>query len=194
MSFAGTAARGSAISTPIAGMTTYLEDTKDLQIYDGTSYASPFGLTLIRKDSFTTTTTLDVDNVFSSEFDEYQVILSVTSSTAVDALYQNRVSGTTANANYDLIIINSQGSLSTTRTTAASAGQIGRLDGNGGFIEFKISNPFLAARTFITTQSVDSATFIRVNGIAHQLANSYTGFRLTLNNSTGNIRVYGFRK
>jgi hypothetical protein len=40
MSFAGTAARGSAIGTAVEGMTTYLEDTNYLSVYDGASWAS----------------------------------------------------------------------------------------------------------------------------------------------------------
>jgi hypothetical protein len=39
MSFAGTAARGSAIGTATEGMTTYLEDSDSLEIYNGTSFA-----------------------------------------------------------------------------------------------------------------------------------------------------------
>jgi hypothetical protein len=35
MSFAGTAARGSAIPSPVEGMTTFLEDSNALAIYDG---------------------------------------------------------------------------------------------------------------------------------------------------------------
>jgi hypothetical protein len=39
MSFAGTAARGSAIPSPANGMVTYLEDSDSLQIYDGSTFA-----------------------------------------------------------------------------------------------------------------------------------------------------------
>jgi hypothetical protein len=38
MSFAGTAARGSAIATPVEGMTTYLNDSNVLSVYDGSVY------------------------------------------------------------------------------------------------------------------------------------------------------------
>jgi hypothetical protein len=37
-SFAGTAARGSAISTPVQGMVTYLNDIDSLSIYNGTQF------------------------------------------------------------------------------------------------------------------------------------------------------------
>jgi hypothetical protein len=38
MTFAGTAARGSAIPTPTEGMLTYLADTDSFQFFNGTSF------------------------------------------------------------------------------------------------------------------------------------------------------------
>jgi hypothetical protein len=38
MTFAGTAARGSAIPTPTEGMLTYLEDSNTFQFYNGTNF------------------------------------------------------------------------------------------------------------------------------------------------------------
>jgi hypothetical protein len=43
MTFGGTAARGSAIPTPVEGMVTYLEDSNSLQLYDGASWTSAGG-------------------------------------------------------------------------------------------------------------------------------------------------------
>ena len=40
MTFAGTAARGSAIATPTEGMLTYLADTNTFEFYNGTSFVS----------------------------------------------------------------------------------------------------------------------------------------------------------
>jgi hypothetical protein len=40
MSFAGTAARGSAIATPVEGMLTYLEDSNTYESYNGTAYVT----------------------------------------------------------------------------------------------------------------------------------------------------------
>jgi hypothetical protein len=45
MSFAGTAARGSAIATPVEGMATYLEDSNLVSIYDGTDWKNSLGAT-----------------------------------------------------------------------------------------------------------------------------------------------------
>jgi hypothetical protein len=43
MSFAGTAARGSAIATPVEGMVTFLEDSDILSIYDGSAWKTSLG-------------------------------------------------------------------------------------------------------------------------------------------------------
>jgi hypothetical protein len=40
MTFAGTAARGSAIPTPTEGMLTYLADTDTFQYYNGTTFVA----------------------------------------------------------------------------------------------------------------------------------------------------------
>jgi len=40
MTFAGTAARGSAIATPTEGMLTYLADTDTFGFYNGTSFVA----------------------------------------------------------------------------------------------------------------------------------------------------------
>jgi hypothetical protein len=44
MSFAGTAARGSAIPTPVEGMVAYLEDSNSLQLYDGSGWTAAGGV------------------------------------------------------------------------------------------------------------------------------------------------------
>jgi hypothetical protein len=45
MSFAGTAARGSAIATPVEGMAAYLEDSNLVSIYDGSAWKNSLGVT-----------------------------------------------------------------------------------------------------------------------------------------------------
>ena len=40
MTFAGTAARGSAIATPTEGMLTYLADTDTFEFYNGSNFVS----------------------------------------------------------------------------------------------------------------------------------------------------------
>jgi hypothetical protein len=57
MSFAGTAARGSAIATPVEGMTTFLEDSNILSIYDGSNWKTSLATTGSVLQVVTATTT-----------------------------------------------------------------------------------------------------------------------------------------
>jgi hypothetical protein len=194
-SFAGTAARGSAIPSPVEGMYTHLEDTDRLEFYNGSAWLSPFGYTLITSNSYTSTTNLDVDNVFTSEFDVYEIVVTNTGSSAVDATLQLRVSGTTAATAYDLTQFQASGSTpAVTSLTSQTSAQIGRFDGSVSYAKITLAFPFLAQRTIGMTQSYDTAGFVRLNGIEHVTAASYTGFRLNMSSTTGTLRVYGLRK
>jgi hypothetical protein len=65
MSFAGTAARGSAIPTAVEGMVTYLNDQNILSLYDGAGWKNSLGVTggilqvvqTVKTNVFTTTST-----------------------------------------------------------------------------------------------------------------------------------------
>ena len=69
MSFAGTAARGSAIPSPTEGMVTYLQDSNIVSIYDGSNWKTSLGVTggilqviqTFKNDTFSTTSTSLVD-------------------------------------------------------------------------------------------------------------------------------------
>ena len=69
MSFAGTAARGSAIPTPSEGMAVYLQDSNIVSLYDGADWKNSLGVTggilqvvsTTKTDTFTTTSNTFVD-------------------------------------------------------------------------------------------------------------------------------------
>ena len=197
MSFAGTAARGSAIPSPVTGMTTYLEDTKDLTIYDGSSYSSPFGLTLLSNQSFTTTTAVIFNNFLSSTYDAYQIVLGVTSTSAfTDARINLRDGTTDISANYEDQTIEVSGTtVNANRNLSAAQGRLGLFSANGGMLTTTFNNPALAARTYGVTISYMDGTVLRTTGFAHNVATAYDGFRITFtNNATGSLKLYGLRK
>jgi hypothetical protein len=171
-------------------------------VWNGSAWDSPAGqpfiapgMTLIASNTFTGATTLDVDNVFSSEFDVYEIVISSVNSAAVDVAMQLRVSGTTATTNYAYTQLQAQGTSAQVSNLASQTSfPIGRIDGNVSLIKITLSNPFVVDDTIGFAQSFDSAGFTRINGIRHLTVASYTGFRLTMNNSTGTLRVYGLRK
>lgn len=196
MSFAGTAARGSAIPAPVNGMTTYLEDTKDLRIYDGSAWLSPFGSTLITNQSFTSTTSLVVNDVFSSTYDAYQIVLTVTNAGAAgDPALQLRIGGTPATSNYNWVRSQAFGSTpSVTTTSSTSSATIGRIETTGGLLNILINNPGNAVGTFGHTTSFDGTLVLQNFGFWHSTATAYTGFNISLSTATGNVKVYGLRK
>jgi hypothetical protein len=196
MSFANTAARGSAIPSPTEGMYTHLEDTDRLQFWNGSAWASPLGMTLITDEPFTSTTSLVVEDVFSSDYDAYQIILTVTSALAAgDPALQLRVSGTPASTNYNWVRTQAFGtSTSVTTTSATSSATIGRIETTGGLINLLINNPGNAVSTFAHSTSFDATLVLQHFGMLHSTATAYTGFNISLTTATGNVKVYGLRK
>jgi hypothetical protein len=95
--FSNSTARGSAISSPIEGMVTYLEDTDALEVYKGASWeevgaASDFGK--ITTQTFTDVSSVSLNDVFSSTYDYYEVNFSMVGSTTAQPLITRlRVSG-----------------------------------------------------------------------------------------------------
>jgi hypothetical protein len=65
MSFAGTAARGSAIGTAVEGMVTYLEDSDILSIYDGSAWKTSLAPTgsILQVVTATTTTSTSTTSI-----------------------------------------------------------------------------------------------------------------------------------
>jgi hypothetical protein len=69
MTFAGTAARGSAIPTPSEGMAAYLSDSNIVSLYDGAAWKNSLGVTggilqvvqTVKTDTFTSSSTTMVD-------------------------------------------------------------------------------------------------------------------------------------
>lgn len=70
MTFAGSAARGSAIASPSEGMVSYLEDTDSVEVYDSTNWIAVGGsqtgnviqvVSTTKTDTFTTSSTSFVD-------------------------------------------------------------------------------------------------------------------------------------
>jgi hypothetical protein len=84
MSFAGTAARGSAIATPIEGMLTFLEDTDKYEYYTGSSWSPltiPSGLSLLGTTSFSGASSVNLTNVLTNTYSRYRIMINAVSAT-----------------------------------------------------------------------------------------------------------------
>jgi hypothetical protein len=196
MVFSNSAARTAAITSPLEGMLTWLEDVNRYENWNGTAWVSPFGTTFLTSTSFTSATSVVVDNVFTSAYDVYKIIVSYSSGTSSEVSFNLRVGGVndTVNNNDQLMVAES-GSVAASRNAVSSAtARIGKVESSGGVIDFTLSNPALASRTFGLSQSFDSSLSLRIFGTQHLATSAFDGFRIQMSSSTGNLRVYGMRK
>jgi hypothetical protein len=195
--FSNAAARTAAITSPVEGQMTYLEDVDRYDHWNGSAWVSPFGMTLLNTTSFSSTSNVTLNNVFTSTYDTYKIILNVTGSTPVDSAFQLRVGGVNATTNYFTVDAqinqNISSNVQAVNQSSVGSAKFGRMDGPSASV-FDIINPAVAVQTIALGQSFDSGQFLRTMGFRHGTATAYDGFSLTLNSTTGTIRVYGMRK
>jgi len=201
MTFAGTAARGSAIPTPVEGMYAHLQDTDSLEFYNGSAWVSPFGTTLVSTSTFTTVSTVSFNNVFTSQYRNYKIVFRANQSIpGASIAFKLRVGGVDSSNIYSYAYGLLAGSFTQQgRNSAGTAGEmIVSSDGAFGikFGEITVFAPQLAVSTTLTTlggTSVGIMTFAAGDTSATTQFDGFT-FYVTSGSFTGNIEVYGLRK
>jgi hypothetical protein len=207
--FAGTAERGSAIGTAVEGMYTHINDTDSLEYYDGSAWVAagqPFilpGLTFIKKETVSSgVATVAITNVFSSEYDDYKILINITPSVGADFSIRLRdASGAITGANYHYHVLRSN---SFTGAAFADLG-FGRAVTSAPFDVGVAANMFYSCDMLRPNLSVP--TLWNGNGtstVANNLQSSgtynanvsATGFEVNISTGTftGSVSVYGYRK
>lgn len=229
MNFAGTASRGSAIGTATEGMVSYLADTNVVQAYDGSAwnslaYASsvqrvglvPIVPTSINQSggsasydsttgliTFTGTTALRANGVFTSTYNYHRVVLRIrnvgsTGNYSVQAKFS--ASTVDSSVNYDNAAVAFLASTGGSQNLGGLNGTqfyAGRVYDSG--VEtvsvIDIASAALAENTtwsgsFIGSYPSDLQQ--TVTGGRHRVATAYDGFYWASNNCTGTMKVYGY--
>ena len=213
MVFGGSAARSSAIGTANfeEGMLTYLTDVDKLQVYTGAAFADVYpaaastqGLTLINTTSFSGVASQSINNVFTSTYDNYKILINITSvSTQMDFQMRLRVSGTDdSSANYSRggvynYINGTPTALASVGDTKWAVGFINSGTGSKNNFSFDMYRPNFAGVTTATALGVwnNNVTFAGFfSGFMHEVSTSYDGFTLLCNTGTitGIVSVYGY--
>jgi len=160
------------------------------------------GLNLIDEVQFTNSNAINVNNVFSSTYNNYRIILVSKIGTLSSTSLRFRVSGTDESANYQGIRMYAEsGSVGTdnnvvgtdeiflgTSATAADAQSIQVYD---------IASPFLAKQTNLSgIHGLTGTYLINVNYGVQTDSTSFTGFSIINGTSglTGTVSVYGYAK
>ena len=213
MVFGGTAARSSAIGTANfeEGMLTYLTDVDKLQVYTGASFVDVYpaaatnqGLTLINTTSFSGVVTQSINDVFSTTYTNYRILLRLTSAGATgNCNMRFRVSGADNTTN------NYYSGFAYDRFTNATGNGAGNpltafvlpaMTNTGQIFSFSMDvlQPFTTNTTLIsyTGTGQDATSGYSMNGAGyHEVSSSFTGFTL-INNAgnlgTGSVSVYGY--
>jgi hypothetical protein len=209
--FSGTATRDAAFGgagekTLAEGQFAFLEDSNSTQFYDGAAWkavSSGQGLTVVQAETaFTSAATITVDNIFTSSYTNYKIMMTYTSSTGANQTMQLRVGGVTATASdYHSQNLQANGtSLTGARATGASF-VIGAA--NGAFnssTSIELLSPFVATGTNISAATIYSAgaystpIWVDHRG-SHSVATAYDGFILTMAGTcTGSYTIYGYGK
>jgi hypothetical protein len=153
--------------------------------------------------TFSGCSSVSLNDVFSTNYDTYSIISTLTGSTTNAYLQLRlRVSGTDASGSdyvWGFMATNSGGTSFTLASGAsATTGNITRPSTTDSTVSLNIANPFLAKKTIWsgTTSYNDGATVapaVAVGG-AHSLTTSYTGFSLIAASGTitGTVLILGY--
>lgn len=209
MSFAGTAARSSAISAPEEGMLSYLQDSDVYQGYDGSAWvnlgtlsgASDAGLIHINTTSFSAVASQSLDNVFSATYDNYFIQLNATAATNMTLSMKLRASSSDYSSGYRFNAMRiDTTTLSASRSTDVASISITPGSGIGTVLNgysFYLYNPNVSSATqfFIVSSTNTDGQQYQVNGL-HTGTNVSDGLSIITSTSTitGSISVYGYRK
>ena len=174
----------------------------DLDVEWGTPSS---GLTLINTTSFSGVTSQSFNNVFTTDYDYYKVILLGNTSSNSDISLRMRVGGVDASsAVYNRQQLDATGStVVASRTNSQTSFQFGAMGANVGDYDslttLEISRPFNATPTTFLSQVNEnrSATGVLVRSFAglHAASTSYDGFTIIASfNMTATISIFGYNK
>jgi hypothetical protein len=205
MSFADSTARATSIGTANfeEGMLSYLQDTNQLEVYDGAAWSqigqTP-GLVKLNTTSFSGVSSVSLAVAsFSASYRSYKLIINQTASTSnVELYYRMRVSGadnSTSNyygSGFQSIFNGSSGVDFTDNAT--SAGTLGEVSVDGALFEIHLMNPFETQKSqFFTLNNTANGGKTIFAGGFFNLTTSFDAisFYPTSGTITGRYQLFG---
>ena len=158
------------------------------------------------KTTFTAASNVGASDVFTSDFDDYLLIIRATTSSTGSGGFQLTLAGTPASSLYSRQILTTNDTTVTAVRETAQANFLGvPQTTNGAFVGYNmlyISKPALAVPTVFNMMSITSAgnfTTIRSFSIVgmHETATAYDGWAINMaggQTTTGDYILYGLNK
>ena len=167
--------------------------------------ASTQGLVLIDEESFSAVSSVSLNNVFTSTYENYRILISLTA-TSTDLAFRMRLraAGSDSATNYFWggYAVPTTGSSVNYQTGSATQIDLGDVDSSnaeyGGW-SIDVLRPQKANRTIFNLQGTNTSGAGLFYGLylsaVHNQATAYDGFTLLASsgNFTGNVRVYGYK-
>jgi hypothetical protein len=209
MVFADSTARATNIGTANfeEGMVSYLENTDQLEVYNGTAWASiapasTQGLTLLQSVTFSGVSSVSLPaNTFTATYDNYRIILNCSATAQSFIQIRLRAAGSdNTTTNYFSGMNNT--ALVGGAITADPGGAVGTIMTRMGFcntadsidIFYDIYNPFATKKTGITGMQSRSDAILTSIGGFFQTTTSFDSLTFSGGTLTGSVSVYGYNK
>jgi len=205
ITFSNSTARGSAIASPVEGMLTYLEDTQTYESWDGAAWVAfggSAGLTKISSTSFTAVSIVTIDNVFTSEFENYRILFYATAAGAPGFTFIKFRSGGVTNTSSNYI----DARLRMNSTGVLSAGEIIKTATQSNVVVDNTAGSRIATIDLfgpqLAKETLGAGSFIGIGGSfmgwtypGFNTSDQFDGFSINQETSTftGKIDVYGYR-
>jgi hypothetical protein len=199
--FTSAAARSAAIPSPVEGQLTYLEDSDVYGSWNGTSWVSPFGLTLVKTQTIGSgVSSVAVNDVFSADYDNYRIIASGGVGSQAGQI-RLQLGSLTADYNASLLFNTYTGNVASAQGSANTAffPNVGAYSTAGLSMNVDVFSPFLSERSSIASifarQVLGGYAALQAGFIND--STSVTGFTITPSGGTfsgGTIYVYGYKK
>ena len=175
--------------------------TADSTAATGLAWSAPSSgaLSLITTQTFSAVSAVNLNDVFSTTYDHYKIVMSLTASTGSDIYGRLRVSGADdSSTNYDTQRLTaSNTTASAARVTGQTYWEISDYNGNQFAVDMMIYNPFKSIKTNAISQStVESPPVYYLRSDLFQQTTSFTGFSVIARSGTisGTMSVWGFSK
>jgi hypothetical protein len=201
--FSNAAARTAAITSPVEGQLTYLEDVDRYDHWDGSAWVSPFGLTLLNRTAFSAAGSVSLNNLFSAAYDDYRIMITITGSSAGGGINVRLRAGGVDNSSANYYNNRMYAYLTTVASEGAGAetafgATLERSAGNsvGAYDFFMPFATNITSMVGLNTFLYGTAQHTSFKSGQTTVTTSYDGFTLFPNSGTitGNLEVYGYRK
>ena len=207
MVFGGTAARASAIPTPSTGMVSYVGDNgtetpsstiPQIEAYTGASWQNLGGLTLLASYPYTAVSSIVMDNIFTTAYENYRLIITGTGSANVEWNFNFRTGGVANGfgfygAGFYTAFNGVTANFKSANNTLVAPIISGGTGGVGAVIE--AIHPRSGSSAIVQGQFHYQPGGYNAFAGYNAPSGNYDGFALTPTSgtTTGRIRVYGYR-